>query len=146
MIFSAIPVAEDDRLVDVTRRPKPFVDHVGIDLRREVPEVKAVFDATPGRAEALGWAHRAQGGDRPVYCCHVEVGAKHWVYPGAEGITIEFAYGPLKVNADSMGCDLRPIDPRHPQAAAVGCCGTSADEAEGSCEDGPPRECGAPVT
>jgi hypothetical protein len=127
MIFSSIPVAEDDRLADASPRAKPFVDHMGIDLRREEPAVKAVFDAVPAAADALGWAHASQGGDRPVFCCHVEVSAKHWVYPGDGKPSVELAYGPLLVNAESMGCDLRPIDPRHAQAAEVGCCGKSDD-------------------
>jgi len=39
--------------------------------------------------------------------------------PGAA--CIELAFGALKVNGDSMGCDLRPIDPAHPQASQAVC-------------------------
>lgn len=133
LIFSSIPIAEDDRLEDALPRPKPFVDHMGIDLRREEAPVKAVFDAAPAAARALGWAHVAQGGDRPVFCCHVQVSAKHWLYPGEGLPSFELAYGPLVVNGDTTGCDLRPIDPRHPRAAQVTCCGSPDEEAAPAC-------------
>ena len=58
-----------------------------------------------------------------VHCCHVEVGQKHWLYPPAglnePRIPLEFAYGELKVNDVSGGCDLRPMDPTKPEAAAA---------------------------
>jgi hypothetical protein len=83
MISSSIDIAQDDLLG--TRGgtpPRPFVDHVGIDLRREEPDVRALFDAVPSRAQALGWRHVAQGEEgKEVYCCHTSVRLKHWVYP-----------------------------------------------------------------
>lgn len=135
MIFSSIPVAQDDLLADRSGAPKrPFVDHLGVDLREESDAARTLFDRVPARAALLGWRHAAQGGPgKPVYCCHVEVAEKHWVYP-AEGAPwkrpIEFAYGALKVNEGTMGCDLRPIDPTHPEAASVAnaCCGPAHEE------------------
>lgn len=126
MIFSSIDVAEEDRLKDAPKAPRPFVDHLGIDLREEAAETRALFDDVPGQARSLGWRHVAQGGQgKAVYCCHVEVAEKHWVYPPADSSAwtrpIEFAFGPLKINAGSMGCDLRPIDPSHPSARAASC-------------------------
>ena len=89
---------------------------MGIDLRRENDIVKSGFDHVPNRADALGWGHIPQGGKgRPVYCCHIEVAAKHWVYPpdgaAGPGIPLEFAYGLLKSNGAKAGCDLRPSSP-----------------------------------
>jgi alkylhydroperoxidase/carboxymuconolactone decarboxylase family protein len=129
-IFSHIKVSQDE-LIETrqNRRPRPFLDHIGIDLRDETAEVRQTFDALPAAAAALGWPHASQGGTgRPVYCCHVEVAEKHWLYPpdegGYPGIPLEFAYGPLKVNADKMGCDLRPANPDKVDAASIPCCGT----------------------
>jgi alkylhydroperoxidase/carboxymuconolactone decarboxylase family protein len=126
LIFSDIPIAQDDLLPDAHRRARPFLDHYGIDLRQETTEVRAAFDAVPGLARAGGWRHVQQGGPgQPVYCCHVEVGVKHWAYPAAGRWTrpVEFAYGPLKIHPGTdMGCDLRPVDPAHPQAALAQAC------------------------
>jgi alkylhydroperoxidase/carboxymuconolactone decarboxylase family protein len=134
-IFSHIKVSQDE-LIETreNRRPRPFLDHIGIDLRDETAQVRQTFDALPGVAAALDWAHASQGGaDRPVYCCHVEVAEKHWLYPpdegGHAGIPLEFAYGALKVNPDKMGCDLRPANPDKIDPASISCCG-----AEAACE------------
>lgn len=129
VIFSSIPVAEDDRLAGATPLTRPWLDHAGIDLRTESREQRARFDAVGTIAASAGWRHVTQGGTgRPVYCCHTQVDEKHWVYPPAAlrqwTRPLEFAYGPLRVHAGKMGCDLRPIDPAHPQAAQAGCCGT----------------------
>src|SRR6478609_2097447 len=35
MIFSSIPVAEDDRLPNARAIAAPFLDHVGVDIRKE---------------------------------------------------------------------------------------------------------------
>jgi alkylhydroperoxidase/carboxymuconolactone decarboxylase family protein len=131
MIFSSIPISEDDLLADQPTLSTPTLDHRGIDLRRVTPEARAVFDAVPAGATARGWRHRAQGGDgTPVYCCHTEVQQKHWVYPSrdeaAQTRPIEFAIGELVIHDTKMGCDLRPIDPAHPRAedarAALAAC------------------------
>ena len=118
MIFSSIPISEDDMLDEAIATP--ILDHKGIDLRDEGSDVRAVFDAVPDRSGAVGWRHTPQGGDgQPVYCCHTEVSGKHWVYPvaGEAGQTrpIEFAFGALEIHDSKMGCDLRPIDPAHPR-------------------------------
>lgn len=137
MIFSSIDVAQDDLLK--IKVQKPALDHVGIDMRQETAPVQAAFEATTRQADALGWPHASQGGDdKGVFCCHVEVSRKHWVYPKAHPTfqhAIEFAYGPLKVHGGKMGCDLRPIDPTHPlahDAASAPCCGAPSAAAHDS--------------
>jgi alkylhydroperoxidase/carboxymuconolactone decarboxylase family protein len=124
VIISSIDIAEDDWIPN-SGRARPHLDHIGIDLRDESAQTKTLFDASPSIATQHKWRHKQQGGNgQPVYCCHVEVGAKHWVYPPAgNAITasIEFAFGALKINGDSMGCDLRPIDPAHPKANQAVC-------------------------
>jgi alkylhydroperoxidase/carboxymuconolactone decarboxylase family protein len=128
-IFSHIKVSQDELLeTETSRRPRPFLDHIGVDLRDETAPTRRTFDALPAVAGTLKWAHASQGGaGRPVYCCHVEVAEKHWLYPPDEGehtgIPIEFAYGALKVNPDKMGCDLRPANPEKIDPASVSCCG-----------------------
>lgn len=118
-IASSIPIAEEDSLP--SDRAKPFLDHVGVDLRRETGIVRARFEEIPAVAQRIGWASARQGGrGRAVHCCHTHVAEKHWVYPltadGPFTRPLEFAYGPLQISAETSGCDLRPIDPRHPAA------------------------------
>jgi diadenosine tetraphosphatase ApaH/serine/threonine PP2A family protein phosphatase len=125
LIFSSIPVAEDDQL-DEPRPGKPFIDHFGIDLRRETGFVRALFEDTPAVARRAGWPAKSQGGGgRQVFCCHSMVAEKYWVYPPTEGSRwthpLEFAYGPLQISQETYGCDLRPIDPRHPAAGNISC-------------------------
>jgi diadenosine tetraphosphatase ApaH/serine/threonine PP2A family protein phosphatase len=120
LIFSSIPIAEDD-LLPGQAPPKPFLDHMGIDLRREIGIVRAAFDDVPLIASRAGWLEEPQGGaGRAVSCCHAHVAAKHWVYPPDDDERwrrpIEMAFGPLRITAEMSGCDLRPIDPRHPGA------------------------------
>ena len=126
VIFSSIPIAEEDQLPDA-RPPKPFVDHYGVDLRRETAIVRATFEDIPSLVRRAGWSAKAQGGGaRLVYCCHSTVVEKCWAYPPAESARwtrpIEFAYGPLLIGEEMNGCDLRPIDPRHPAAATLAAC------------------------
>jgi diadenosine tetraphosphatase ApaH/serine/threonine PP2A family protein phosphatase len=121
LIFSSIPIAEDD-LLPGPAAPKPFLDHMGVDLRREIGLVRAAFDDVPLIATRAGWLEEPQGGaGRAVSCCHAHVSAKHWVYPPADDERwrrpIEMAFGPLTITREMSGCDLRPIDPRHPEAA-----------------------------
>lgn len=132
-IFSHIKVSQEELIeTEVNRRPRPFLDHIGIDLREETAQVRAAFDALPQVAEEEHLPLASQGGpDQPVFCCHVEVAEKHWLYPpdrhGHPGIPLEFAYGALKVNPDKSGCDLRPADPNKVDPASIPtCCGTSA--------------------
>ncbi len=130
LIFSSIPVAEEDQLGSAPR-PKPFVDHYGIDLRRETGLVRALFEDSVSLARRAGWPGKPQGGaGRGVFCCHSVVAEKYWVYPPAEGSRwtrpLEFAYGPLQISQEMNGCDLRPIDPRHPEAGNAAACATAA--------------------
>jgi diadenosine tetraphosphatase ApaH/serine/threonine PP2A family protein phosphatase len=130
LIFSSIPIAEDD-LLSEPRAGKPFVDHFGIDLRRESGLVRATFEDVASLARRAGWPHKTQGGaGRLVFCCHATVSEKAWVYPSAEDgrwrRPIELAYGPLVIGEEMNGCDLRPIDPRHPQAAEAVACAAAA--------------------
>jgi alkylhydroperoxidase/carboxymuconolactone decarboxylase family protein len=145
-IFSHIKVSQDELLeTEENRRPRPFLDHIGIDLRQETPETRAVFDALPAMAAADNLPLASQGGPgRPVYCCHVEVSEKHWIYPsgveGKPGIPLEFAYGPLKVNPDKSGCDLRPANPSQVDPASIPCCASSGGEVtRGKATEGAPR-------
>jgi hypothetical protein len=116
-------VSEEERRETAdTRRPRPFLDHLGVDLRAETAAVRAVFDALPALAARAGWGWATQGGEgRAVFCCHVQVAAKHWLYPDRDGahsgIPIEFAYGPLRIEAGKSGCDLRPAAPGAPADA-----------------------------
>lgn len=130
MIFSSIPTSEEDQLAD-PQPARPYVDHFGIDLRRESGIVRALFEDTTAVARRAGWPWKSQGGGgRQVYCCHSMVAEKYWVYPPAEGSRwtrpLEFAFGPLQISMEMNGCDLRPIDPRHPSAAAVAACAAPA--------------------
>jgi hypothetical protein len=131
VILSAINISQDD-LIEAkqgTKKPRPFLDHVGIDLRQEIEPVHHFFDAIPYLASKAGWPTVSQGGGgKAVFCCHVQVSAKHWVYPrgSATGLSIplEFAYGPLVVSETQSGCDLRPTDPLTiPAGSVVSCCG-----------------------
>jgi hypothetical protein len=130
LILSSIPIAADDQIVGAVTLPKPFMDHVGIDMRDESASTRAEFDTVPDRAAELGWREATQVG--PVHCCHTEVESKHWVYPPEDWAgwrrPIEFAFGTLKIFTEQMGCDLRPIDPGHPlaPAASSACCGAPA--------------------
>lgn len=129
VILSAIDISQDDLIEarQATRKPRPFLDHVGIDLRRETDEVHRFFDAIPYLASKAGWPTVSQGGGgKAVFCCHVQVSAKHWVYPRTGlSIPLEFAYGTLIVSETKSGCDLRPADPRTiPAGAAVSSCGS----------------------
>jgi hypothetical protein len=126
MIFSSINVSQDDLLLSCSPTSHPFVDHIGIDLRQETNAVLQLFSEIPTLGTSQGWRHVQQGCEaKPVYCCHVEVAKKHWLYPPRDSKwtrPIEFAYGKLKVNASSMGCDLRPLDPDHPMASELIVC------------------------
>jgi hypothetical protein len=125
LIFSSIAVSQDDlRETADTRRPRPFLDHYGIDLRREAEEVRAVFDAVPATMAKLGFAHAAQGSaDKRVFCCHTSVERKHWLFARGQP-SVEIAYGALTVQAGKSGCDLRPSDPRTTlhSGASSACC------------------------
>jgi alkylhydroperoxidase/carboxymuconolactone decarboxylase family protein len=138
LIFSSITISEDDvRETSLTKRRRPYLDHIGIDLRRTTPEIRALFDSVPGLAAARGWGLASQGGDeKPVFCCHTSVSRKHWLYPNGDGtrapIAFEFAFGPLVINEGKSGCDLRPSDPRLGLAPA--CCDAGGSHANAAGE------------
>ena len=145
MIFSSIPISEDDMLTDVPPAPPAVLDHKGIDLRQDTPATRALFDSVPVVASQRGWRHVGQGGGTPVYCCHTEVEEKHWVFPNLDDadqrLPIEFAIGELVIHDSKMGCDLRPIDPAHPRAAeaaaALSVCASSHADEEAEAGDVP---------
>jgi hypothetical protein len=130
VILSHIAISADDlRESPANRRARPFLDHIGIDVREESSASKLAFDALPCMASGRHWLHVAQGGaGRGVKCCHVEVSEKHWLFPdapvGARAIPIEVAYGPLREIAGAPGCDLRPAHPGSASAGAAACCAT----------------------
>ena len=134
MILSAINISQDD-LIEAQQRIKrrrPFLDHIGIDLRQETEPVQQFFNAIPDLSLKAGWSVVSQGGaGKAVFCCHVQVSEKHWVYPRGSktGLSIpQFAYGPLIVLQTSSGCDLRPADPQTIRAnGVVSCCGRSEE-------------------
>lgn len=132
VIFSSIPVAEEDRLPTARPITIPVLDHVGFDLRKETDSVRRRFDAIAESAARNGWCTVGQGGGaRPVLCCHTQVNEKRWVYPpsGLAAWTrpLEFAFGPLVVTEASMGCDLRPIDPSDARAREASACCVGAE-------------------
>jgi hypothetical protein len=123
-IFSHIAVSTDDlHEASGPRKPRPFLDHIGIDVRGTDVESEAAFHSIPALAAARAWAWTSQGAmGKPVRCCHVEVGLKHWMYPtGCGARPIEIAFGPLKENPGGSGCDLRPTRPGS-EATASACC------------------------
>lgn len=123
VIFSSIPVAEDDLLGDQPLLTAPVLDHRGIDLRATDDTTRSVFESVAGIAASRSWRQVRQGGSSPVYCCHTEVAEKLWLYPLAgdagQHRPIEVPFGELKMHEGNAGCDLRPIDPAHPRASEV---------------------------
>lgn len=117
LIFSSIAVSQDDlreTKAPETRRARPFLDHLGIDVRRLDDTTRAVFARVPEIASRRALAHVPQGGvDKAVFCCHTSVAAKHWVFPDGKSLTVpvEVALGPLTIEVDKSGCDLRPSRP-----------------------------------
>ncbi|GIG90647.1 hypothetical protein [Plantactinospora endophytica] len=122
VIFTSGPIAEEDLIPGAVTRPLPFVDHLGIDLREDSPDSRAVYADLAERALAAGWRHVRQGGPQaPVRGCQCEVPEKSWVYPpDGHGRPIEFAFGELELlSSADTSCDYRPIDPQHPLARLV---------------------------
>jgi hypothetical protein len=118
MIFTSGAIAEEDLIPGAVTRSKPFVDHLGIDLRDESPETRALFDAIPDRALKACWRQVRQGGPgTPVFGCYSEVSEKLWVFPpegeGGWRRPMEFAFGAIRIHTNDVGCDYRPIDPSH---------------------------------
>ncbi|MDG4771692.1 hypothetical protein [Solwaraspora sp. WMMD792] len=125
VIFTSGAIAEEDLIPGAVTHPLPFVDHLGIDLREDSPDSRAVYADIRDRAVAAGWRHVRQGGPQaPVRGCQCEVSEKSWVYPPdsphGRGRPIEFAFGELELlSSTDTNCDYRPIDPAHPLARLV---------------------------
>ncbi|MEU7751353.1 hypothetical protein AB0B57_03215 [Micromonospora sp. NPDC049101] len=121
VIFSSFPISQDDLIRGAVTLPRPFVDHLGVDLRHEDAGTRKRFDGIPTLGTRDGWRTVRQGGPgRPVYGAHTQVAEKHWAF-GPDGASdwrrpVEFAFGQLIINEDYLGCDHRPIDPTHPLA------------------------------
>ena len=132
LIFSSIKVAQDELgETPAQRRARPFLDHFGIDLRDEAAAVRSAFDRIPAIADLHGYPRASQGQPgKAVFCCHVSVAEKHWVYPTRASkrlVPVEIAFGPLVINGKASGCDLRPSDPSigHAPPACGSSCATA---------------------
>lgn len=124
-IFSSIPVSEEEK-AGVSSFNYPHLDHIGIDIREENPEAFMCFNKIPEVAASNMLPLRRQGGNgKNVYCCHVQVSEKYWVYPPGNAF-LEFAFGKLLVSENIFGCDLRPADPALGlfQSDKQSCCGS----------------------
>lgn len=129
-IFSDIPVSQEEKAGKAVFS-YPHLDHIGIDIRAEHEAAYRCFNNIPLLAAARAWPVKKQGGEgKKVYCCHVQVNEKYWVYP-AGGVYWEFAFGRLLVSDEVFGCDLRPASPAAglPEEAASACCGGAVKEA-----------------
>ena len=127
-IFSSIPVSQEEK-IGIASFNFPHLDHIGIDIRNENKTAYFIFNKIPTIASSKDWPIRKQGGDgKKVYCCHVQVNEKYWVYP-ADSIYWEFAFGKLLVSEDVFGCDLRPADPALglSEEDSKGCCGSTEE-------------------
>jgi hypothetical protein len=125
LIFSSIPVSQEEK-AGFTLFNYPHLDHIGIDIRKDDTTSYEVFNKIPKLADKNHLPFKRQGGDGTnVYCCHVSVNEKYWVYPAGRP-HLEFAFGPLLVSDSVFGCDLRPADPslRIPDQQ-LSCCGSS---------------------
>jgi len=131
LIFSSIPVSQEEK-AGLSLFNYPHLDHIGIDIRKDDAESYEVFNRIPSLADNNNLPHKRQGGDgKNVYCCHVQVNEKYWVYPKGRP-HFEFAFGPLIVSADVFGCDLRPADPSLlMEEEKVACCGEPVNQVVG---------------
>ncbi|GGF25515.1 peptidylprolyl isomerase [Echinicola rosea] len=129
IIFSSIPVSEEEKSGQ-QRGSFPYLDHIGIDIRKEDMESKKVFGKIPCIASFFSWPVVKQSGEgKKVSCCHVQVDEKYWVYP-TEEVFYEFALGKLHVSEKMFGCDLRPAHPslNLPKEQSCCCPDSSAEE------------------
>jgi len=57
VIFSSIPVSQEDlwEAISGNRKLRPFLDHLGIDIRDDSPEIHAEFEKIPEIAYARKW-------------------------------------------------------------------------------------------
>ena len=134
-IFSSIPVSQEEK-AGLASFKFPYLDHIGIDIRNESDEAYAIYNEIPSLAGLKEWTVVKQGGGgKKVYCCHVQVNEKYWVYP-PDSIYWEFAFGNLIVSETVFGCDLRPADPALglPEQNTQGCCGTEENNSNHTSE------------
>jgi hypothetical protein len=126
VVFASEVTAQDELIDGAVTLTRPYVDHLGVDLRDDSVESRAVFEQIPALAAESGWRHVHQAG--PVMCCYTATSEKQWIFPpdGPQSLLrpIEFAFGDLKTFDTHVGCDYRPIDPDHPLAAQA--CATAA--------------------
>lgn len=96
------------------KKHRPFVDHIGLDLRKEDDKTRKIFDSAVKKANSNNIRTSHQGGEgKNVFCCHTQVKEKSWMFNDNEEFfpIIEIAYGPLIIEEGKSGCDLRPMDP-----------------------------------
>lgn len=129
LIFSSIPVSQEEK-AGFADFDYPHLDHIGIDIRKDDAVSYECFNKIPGLAENNKLPYKRQGGDgKNVYCCHVQVNEKYWVYP-KDLAYFEFAFGPLVVSDQVFGCDLRPADPSlNIPEEQLACCSSDASYA-----------------
>lgn len=135
LIFSSIPVSQEER-AGLSLYNYPHLDHIGIDIRKDDSDSYDIFNQIPDLADRNYLPYKRQGGDGTnVYCCHVSVNEKYWVYPKGRP-HFEFAFGPLVVSDTVFGCDLRPADPSlQIPDEQLACCGSSDHHEETATTD-----------
>jgi hypothetical protein len=134
-IFSSIPVSQEEK-AGIASFQFPYLDHIGIDIRDESDKAYAIYNEIPTLAGLKEWTVVKQGGGGiKVYCCHVQVNEKYWVYPPGS-IYWEFAFGNLIVSETVFGCDLRPANPalNLPHQNTQVCCGTEENNSNHTSE------------
>src|SRR5437773_596059 len=57
VVLAIDPTAQDEFIVGAVTQSKPYVDHLGVDLREESNDTRAIFDAIPSMAAEAGWRH-----------------------------------------------------------------------------------------
>lgn len=125
-IFSHIPVAQKEK---TEHQPEEvYLDHIGIDIRSEDKQAYITFQQIPFISSQYDYLFTRQGdGREPVKCCNMQVKEKYWVYPN-EKLNYEFAFGPLVINENSFGVDLRPSNPFNKALEESSSCCTPAKQ------------------
>lgn len=128
LIFSHIPVAQKEQSSKCFEQA--YLDHIGIDIRSDNKEAYIVFQQIPLIAAQHDYYFKRQGdGVEAVKCCHMQVKEKYWVY-AAKHINYEFAFGPLVIDENGFGIDLRPANPFNKPVIeeSQSCCGEQPKE------------------
>jgi hypothetical protein len=114
LIFSTIPIAQDDlRETEVFKRPRLFLDHIGIDWR-ESDIVRAGFKSWAAAlmnldGDTTAWRKVGRciaATSKSPRSASLSATATEWLR-----ISLEFAFGQPKMNDFKAGCDLRPSMP-----------------------------------